>query len=299
MLFQWDLNKKEQHGDFIELSEMLFNKRINAAVSSIATVEGLKVITIAGPTSSGKTTTAFKFSESLYREYKIKSKIISLDDFYKNKSEIPRKADGSLDFEVVGAIDVALILKCVNELITNHETFTPKFDFMIGGRGKDEHMTLAGDEVVILEGLHGLNPAITDNLPKGKFKSVYITIAEKMYLPGNIVISQRDVRLMRRLIRDYKYRNAAPERTFELWESVCDSEEVTIFPFEYNADFYINSLHDYEVCVVKRQAEELLKRIAEDSKYRPKADDLIHKLAHVPEIDEGLVPKDSLLREFI
>lgn len=300
MLFQWDLNKEEQHKNFIELSEMQFNKRIMAVVSNISNIEGVKVITIAGPTSSGKTTTASKISELLYKEDEIKSKIISLDDFYKDKKEVPKREDGSYDFEVIEAIDVELVLKCLNELIEKNETLIPKFDFKRGARREEyDPMKIEKDELVIIEGLHGLNPAIIDNLPKGKFKSVYITIAEKIYMPGNIVISKRDVRLMRRLIRDYKHRNATPELTFQLWEIVCESENVTIFPFEHNADYYISSLHDYEVCVVKHQVEELLEKIGRGSKYYTKAVELIEKLALVPSIEEGLVPEDSLLREFI
>lgn len=299
MLFQWDLNKEEQHKNFIELSEMQFNKRIMSAVSNIANMS-LKVITIAGPTSSGKTTTAAKISELLNKEHGIKSKIISLDDFYKDKKDVPKREDGSYDFEVIDAIDVGLILKCVDELTEKNKTLVPKFDFKRGARCDEyEPMTLDKDELVIMEGLHGLNPAIIDNLPKGKFKSVYITIAEKIYMPGNIVISKRDVRLMRRLIRDYKHRNATPELTFQLWDIVCESENVTIFPFEHDADYYINSLHDYEVCVVKRQVEELLQKIGRGSKYYTKAVELIEKLELVPSIDEALVPEDSLLREFI
>ena len=299
MLLQWDLNNKELHKKYIELCDDEFEIYFGGIVQNILAFEKVKILTISGPSSSGKTTTALKLASELFKSG-VNAKIISMDNFYKNNSDTPKKTDGQPDFETIDALDVELMIKCLTEAVKFNKTKLPKFDFKTGKRKEElRDFELHDHEMIIVEGIHGLNPKLIDNLPGENIKSIYTTIGEKVYLPGDIIFSKRDIRLLRRLIRDYKYRAASPERTFELWETVRESENLYIFPYENNAHIKINSIYKYELNVIKKQALSLLSEMKEDSKYYEKSQDLINKLSHVIEIDEELVPSRSLIREFI
>lgn len=301
MFLQWDLNNKDLHQQYIALCDNEFETYFDGVVQNIASFHNhnLKVLTIAGPTSSGKTTIALKLSRELSK-LGITAKIISMDNFYRGVHDMERKADGKPNFEVLEAIDVDLLIKCIHEAIKYNKTKLPCFNFVKGAREEELiDFELGEHEIMIIEGIHGLNPKIVDNFPKENFKSIYITIGEKVYLPNDITFSKRDIRLLRRLVRDYKYRGASPELTFSLWETVRESESLYIFPYEPNADIKINSLYRYELSVIRQQAETLLSGISQGSPYYARASELMNKLSHVPYIDESLVPESSLVREFI
>ncbi|MCL2775386.1 MAG: hypothetical protein FWD71_18880, partial [Oscillospiraceae bacterium] len=208
--------------------------------------------------------------------------------------------DGKPDFETIDGLDIDLIIKCLNEAVEYNKTRLPKFDFKIGERKPEfTDFELHDNEMIIMEGIHGLNPKIIDNLPHENIKSIYTTIGEKVYLPNDIVFSKRDIRLLRRLIRDYKYRAAAPEFTFMLWDNVRESESLYIYPYENNAHIKINSFYKYELNVIKNQAVKLLSEIKNGSQYYEKSLELVNKLSYVIAIDDELVPSRSLIREFI
>lgn len=299
MLLQWDLNNKDLHKKYVELCDDDFERYFDGIVQNILAFNKVKILTISGPSSAGKTTTALKLASEL-QKYNIKAKIISMDNFYKNNSELPRKLNGKPDFETIDGIDIELLINCLNEAVQYNKTKLPKFDFKTGKR-KEEYndFELGEQEMIIIEGIHGLNPKIINNLPGENIKSIYTTIGEKVFLPNEIIFSRRDIRFLRRLIRDYKYRGATPEFTFFLWESVRESEDLYIFPFENNAHIKINSIYAYELNVVKNQAVKLLSEIKSGSKYYDKSRELIDKLSHIIPIDEELVPSRSLIREFI
>jgi uridine kinase len=230
----------------------------------------------------------------------VNAKIISMDNFYRNREDMPLKQDGQPNFETIESVDIELMIKCLNEAVEFNKTKLPRYDFRTGIRIDEyEDFELYGHEMIIIEGIHGLNPKLIDNLPCENIKSIYTTIGEKVFLPDDIIFSKRDIRLLRRLIRDYKYRAAAPEFTFMLWETVRESESLYIFPYENNAHIKINSFYKYELNVIKEQALKLLAQIKKDSKYYNKSLELIDKLSHVITIDEELVPSRSLIREFI
>jgi len=301
MFLQWDLNNKSLHQNYIELCEQEFETYFDGVVQNIASFhkQKLKVLTIAGPTSSGKTTMALKLSRELDK-LDIKANIISMDNFYKNTDDMEKKEDGKPNFEALEAIDTEMLIKCTNEAIVNNKTKIPVFNFKTGRRENEvKDFVLGKNEIMIIEGIHGLNPKIADNFNRENFRSIYVTIGEKVFMPHDIVFSKRDIRLLRRIIRDYKYRGASPELTFTLWETVRESESIYIFPYEPNADIKINSFHRYELSVMRKQAENSLSLIAKDSVYYERAQELLYKLSHVPYIDESLVPKSSLVREFI
>ena len=299
MLLQWDLNNKDLHKKYVELCDNEFEIYFDSIVQNILAFNKIKILTISGPSSSGKTTVALKLASELFKSG-ITAKIISMDNFYKNREDTPVKSNGELDFETIEALDIKLMIKCLSEAVKYNKTKLPKFDFKIGQR-KEEYrdFELHDHEIIIIEGIHGLNPKIIDNLPNENIKSIYTTIGEKVFLPNDIIFSKRDIRLLRRLIRDYKYRAATPEFTFGLWETVRESESLYIFPYENNAHIKINSFYKYELNVIKDQALKLLTEIKKDSRYYEKASDLINKLFYIISIDEEHVPNRSLIREFI
>ena len=301
MFLQWDLNNKNLHQNYVELCEKVFETYFDEVVQNIVAFhkQHLKVLTIAGPTSSGKTTIALKLSRELSKSG-ITANIVSMDNFFKNKVDMEKKEDGKPNFEILEAIDVEMLIKCINEAIQYEKTKLPVFNFLTGTREDElKDFTLGENEIMIIEGIHGLNPKIMDNFAKEYLRSIYVTVGEKIFLPNDIVFSRRSIRFLRRLIRDYKYRGASPELTFMLWETVCESEGLYIFPYESNADIKINSYHRHELSVMRKQAEELLSNIEKDSSYYERAQGLIRRLVYVPYIDESLVPKSSLVREFI
>ena len=299
MLLQWDLNNKSLHKKYVELCDDEFEIYFDNIVQNILAFNKVKILTISGPSSSGKTTVALKLASELLK-FGVNAKIISMDNFYKNHADSPKKTDGSPNFETIDALDIDLIIKCLNEAVIYNKTKLPKYDFLTGKRKEElKDFELHDHDMIIIEGIHGLNPKIIDNLPCENIKSIYTTIGEKVFLPDDIIFSKRDIRLLRRLIRDYKYRGATPEFTFQLWETVRESESLYIFPYENNAHIKINSFYKYELNVIKEQALKLLPEIKEESKYYEKARELINKLSYVISIDEELVPSRSLIREFI
>ena len=299
MLLQWDLNNKSLHKKYVELCDDDFERYFDSIVQNILAFNKVKILTISGPSSAGKTTTALKLASEL-QKYGTNAKIISMDNFYKNNGELPKKSNGEPDFETIDAIEVELLINCLNEAVQYNKTKLPKFNFKTGQRDdKCKDFELSDHEMIIIEGIHGLNPQIIDNLPAENIKSIYTTIGEKVFLPNDIIFSRRDIRLLRRLVRDYKYRGASPEFTFFLWESVRESEDLYIFPYENNAHIKINSIYAYELNVVKNQSIKLLSEIKNDSKYYEKSLELINKLSYIIPIDEEFVPNRSLIREFI
>ena len=253
MLLQWDLNNKELHKKYVELCDNEFEIYFESIVQNILAFNKVKILTISGPSSSGKTTVARKLASELSKSG-INSKIISMDNFYKNREDTPVKPNGEPDFETIDAIDTALIINCLSEVVEFNKTKIPKFDFKTGKRKEEfRDFELHENEIIIIEGIHGLNPKIIDSLPFENIKSIYTTIGEKVFLPNDIIFSKRDIRLLRRLIRDYKYRAATPEFTFMLWDTVRESESLYIFPYENNAHIKINSFYKYELNVIKEQ----------------------------------------------
>ena len=283
----------------MELCDAEFEIYFGGIVHNILAFNKVKILTISGPSSSGKTTVALKLAADLVR-FGVNAKIMSMDNFYKDHSDMPKKPDGNPNFETIDALDVELLIQCLNEAVAVNKTKLPEYNFKTGRREREyKNFTLRDGEMVIIEGIHGLNPQIINSLPGENIKSIYTTIGEKVFLPGDITFSKRDIRLLRRLIRDYKYRGASPEYTFMLWETVREGENLYIFPYEDNAHIKINSFYKYELNVIKEQALRLLSQVKRDSVYYNKSRELTKKLSHIISIDGAYVPKFSLIREFI
>lgn len=254
---------------------------------------------LAGPSSSGKTTTAALLSKGI-ETMGGKAYTFSLDDFYFPHSVgYPLDENGEPDYECVEALDVELIHRCLGELITKGKSSLPVFDFKSGERinGK-KNISLEENDIIIVEGLHALNPVITDTLDKSRLYKIYVSVSSRVYDEnGDVLLSKRDLRFVRRMVRDYKFRSTGVERTFEVWESVMRGEDKYLFPFEYLADIKINSFHPCEPCVLAERAVELLKS-ALGSEYTLKAMRMIDKLDFFEKIDYSVLPENSLLREF-
>lgn len=286
--------------DFVLKCEERYQNIINDVVKKICEISERKIIMLAGPSSSGKTTTANKLSEALEKS-NIKTYVISLDDFYLNREDIPMLPDGTRDYETVYALDLPCFRKTVNELWLGAKVRVPVFDFVTGKRSDTKYteITLDENDAVIIEGLHALNPEITDKID-GKLVKIYISVSSRIYDKNEkIILNKRNLRFVRRLVRDYKFRGSSVENTYKLWKNVMAGEDEYLFPYRHHADIRINTIHLYEPCVLKQQALPLLKAVELSEPYKEDVKKLCKALEKFEDIDINLVPNDSLLREFL
>ena len=254
---------------------------------------------LAGPSSSGKTTTAELLSKDLIKNGR-GAKVISLDDFYKDQNEKIFFEDGTPDFETVKSLDTEKIKECLSNITEKGECLLPRFSFVTGMREKEPvHLTLEKDEVVIVEGLHALNPVITDSLESEKLTKLYVSVSSRIMNQNGVFLSKRDIRFIRRMVRDYLFRNSGVDYTFYLWNGVRKGEDRYLFPFRPLADIKIDSFHSYEMCVLKETALSLLSHIEKDSPYFERSKKLFEKLSQFVSIEKEKMPESSLLREFI
>lgn len=286
--------------EFTAKCEERYECIINDIANRVSKDEGREIIMLAGPSSSGKTTTARKLSEALEKQG-VKTYVLSLDDFYLNRDDIPTLPDGTQDFETVYALDLECFGNTVNALLKGETVKAPIFDFLTGKRSDTlfNEITLGKSDAVIIEGLHALNPEITDKID-GKLLKIYISVSSRIYDEnGNIILNKRNLRFVRRMVRDYKFRGSTVEHTCRLWKNVMAGEEKYLFPFRDNADIRVNTIHLYEPCVLKHQALPLLYKSNVNDEYKNDISKLCKALEKFNDIDEKLVPADSLLREFL
>ena len=285
---------------FISEWEKKYSDKIESIAKRVAESGVSEIIMIAGPSSAGKTTTAKKLRQALENR-SIGSYTVSLDDFYLNNEDSPRFPDGTPDFETVHCLDIKCFQRKMKELLSKGETDLPEFDFLIGKR-KDayNHIRINPGDVIIVEGLHALNPVITDNLPADRLLKIYINVSSRIYDGnGDIVLNKRNMRFIRRLVRDYKFRGSDVINTYKLWISVCYGEDTYLFPYKDNADIKINTIHLYESCVLREDAIFLLSGVPRASEFYRDSQRLIRSLMKFPVINPDKVPDDSLLREFL
>ncbi len=285
---------------FITQCENRYNNKIKKIALEIAQSGRTEIVMIAGPSSAGKTTSAKKLREHLYA-LGINSHTVSLDDYYVDNCDAPRFPDGTPDFETVDALDIECFQKTMGELLTTNETYLPEFDFLSGKRKREyRHIKISEGDVIIVEGLHALNPKITDHLPDERLLKIYINISSRIYdEDGNIVLNKRNMRFVRRMVRDYKFRGNSVQRSYEMWITVRYGEDTYLFPFKNNADIKLNTIHLYETCVLKDMAIKLLSELPKTSEFYKESQRLIRSLEKFPSINSDSVPEDSLLREFI
>ncbi|MBQ4627424.1 MAG: nucleoside kinase [Clostridia bacterium] len=294
------INKLSENAEsfVIECSENYISS-VKRTAETVYENVSTKIVMLAGPSSSGKTTTAALLSKEVER-LGGKAYTVSLDDFYLNRSEgYPLDENGEPDFECVEALDVELIHSCLRELIDSGESLLPVFDFTTGIRhDASKRIKLNNKDVLIVEGLHALNPVITDTLDKESLYKIYVSVSSRVYDEhGESFLSKRNLRFLRRMLRDYLFRAMPVEGTFDIWKSVTRGENKYLFPFEENADIKLNSFHPCEPCIIGARALPLLKEIKNEA-YADKAQELIRKLELFNKIDCSILPQDCLLREF-
>ncbi len=297
-----DLNEMVESGslpEFIRVNEALHENSIANIAREISKAKS-RVALIAGPSSSGKTTFAERLMIQL-RVLGLRPVSISLDNYYINREMIPIGPDGQRDFEDINTLDLELLNEHLAMLIAGEEIGMPVFDFHSGERLKEHRpMRLAKDQVLVIEGIHGLNGQLTRLIPPElKFK-VYISALTQLNLDAHNRIQTTDVRLLRRMIRDHQYRGASAERTMGMWPSVRRGENKWIFPFQEHSDAMFNSALDYELLFLKPLARELLAKIPEGHPLYLEANRLIKFLNYVLEqTDLTHIPQTSILREFL
>ncbi|MGN1384158.1 MAG: nucleoside kinase [Clostridia bacterium] len=298
----YKLNKAISEGkaqDIISLAEALHEKKISDIADKIIERKNVKAILIAGPSSSGKTTFAKRLGIQL-RLNGLKPVTISVDNYFVERKDNPKHSDGTYDFECIEAIDLKLFNEHLTKLLNGEEIDVPTFNFKTGNKEyHGEKMKLADDEVLVMEGIHCLNDKLTESIPKEQKYKIYISALTVLNIDYYNRISTTDTRLIRRIVRDYQFRSYSALHTLQTWLSVNKGEEKYIYPFQEEADSMFNTSLIYELCVLKKHAHPLLKEITNVSKEFSEAKNLYNLLNYFEDIPDELVPRNSLLREFI
>ena len=283
----------------IQISEALQEKKIAKIADEIAQRKGIKMVLIAGPSSSGKTTTCKRLSVQLAVNG-IKPVGISLDDYFLDRELTPLDEKGEYDFEHLHALNLPLLNEQLTALFQGEEVELPRYDFPTGKSVKSgKRLKLHDDEILVVEGIHALNPELTSQIPKEKIFRVYASALTTILLDNHNYVPTTDNRLLRRIIRDHKYRGVSALDTIRRWPSVRAGENKWIFPYQENADAMFNSAMLFELAVIKSQAEPLLEQVPENVPEHAEAYRLLKFLHYIKPIPETQIPPTSLLREFL
>ena len=283
----------------INISEALQEKKIAKIAEEIASRKGVKLVLLAGPSSSGKTTSCKRLSIQLAVNG-LKPLQISLDDYFVDREKTPKDASGEYDYESIYALDLDLINEQFNALFRGEEVELPKYDFQSGKSKKSGNKLKMNDNnVLVVEGIHALNPELTAHIPQEQIFRVYASALTTILLDNHNYIPTTDNRLLRRIIRDYKYRGVSAQETIHRWPSVRAGENKWIFPFQEDADAMLNTAMLYELAVIKTQAEPLLQQVPENCEEYAEAYRLLKFLKYFKGIPYNNLPPTSLLREFL
>jgi uridine kinase len=297
-----DLNHATELGyssQLIQLGEALQEKRISQIADDIARRKGVRLVLIAGPSSSGKTTTCKRLSVQLAVNG-IKPVNISLDDYFVDREDTPRDATGDYDFEHLHALNLDLFNEQLNALFRGEEVELPRYDFPTGKSMKSgKKLKLADDAVLVVEGIHALNPELTAQIPQEYIYRVYASALTTLLLDNHNYVPTTDNRLLRRIIRDHKYRGVSARESIRRWPSVRKGENRWIFPYQEKADQIFNTAMIFELAVIKCQAEPLLEQVHEDCPEYAEAYRLLKFLRYIKPIPMDQIPPTSLLREFL
>ena len=297
-----DLNEVITKGyspQLIQISEALQEKKIAGIADEIAQRKGIKMVLIVGPSSSGKTTTCKRLSVQLAVNG-IKPVPISLDDYFIDRDQTPRDEKGDYDFEHLHALNLPLLNEQLTALFRGDEVELPRYDFPTGTSQKSgRKLRLGPNEILVVEGIHALNPELTSQIPSNQIFRVYASALTTVLLDNHNYIPTTDNRLLRRIIRDYKYRAVSAQETIRRWPSVRAGENKWIFPYQENADAMFNTAMLFELAVIKSQAEPLLEQVPENCKEHAEAYRLLKFLRYIKPIPETQIPPTSLLREFL
>lgn len=298
----YKLNKEIKEGrtsNVILLSEALHEKKMANIADDIAKRKNVKMVLIAGPSSSGKTTFAKRLGVEL-RLNGLKPVTISVDNYFVERVDNPKDENGDYDFECLEAIDLELFNNHIKTLLDGGTIDVPTFDFKVGTkRYNGEKMHLENDEILVIEGIHCLNDKLTSSIPMEQKYKIYISDLTVLNIDYCNRISTTDTRLIRRIVRDNNFRGYSALHTLRTWASVNRGENKNIFPYQENCDVMFNSSLIYELSVLKKQALPLLQEITNEEPEYAEAKRLAEFLKYFEEVDEGLIPQNSLLREFV
>ena len=285
--------------DIINISEALQEKKIAKIAEDIANRQGVKLVLLAGPSSSGKTTSCKRLSIQLAVNG-LKPLQISLDDYFVDRDKTPKDDNGEYDFESIYALNLDLLNEQFNALFRGEEVELPKYDFPSGKSVKSgKKLKMEPNNVLVVEGIHALNPELTAHIPQEQIYRVYASALTTILLDNHNYIPTTDNRLLRRIIRDYKYRGVSAQETIHRWPSVRAGENKWIFPYQENADAMFNTAMLYELSVIKMQAEPLLQQVPENCEEHAEAYRLLKFLKYFKGIPYNNLPPTSLLREFL
>ena len=297
-----DFNQAIEAGhatDIINISEALQEKKIAKIAEDIANRQGVKLVLLAGPSSSGKTTSCKRLSIQLAVNG-LKPLQISLDDYFVDRDRTPKDDNGEYDFESIYALNLDLLNEQFNALFRGEEVELPKYDFPSGKSVKSgKKLKMEPNNVLVVEGIHALNPELTAHIPQEQIYRVYASALTTILLDNHNYIPTTDNRLLRRIIRDYKYRGVSAQETIHRWPSVRAGENKWIFPYQENADAMFNTAMLYELSVIKMQAEPLLQQVPENCEEHAEAYRLLKFLKYFKGIPYNNLPPTSLLREFL
>ncbi len=297
-----DFNEAVKAGhttDLINVSEALQEKKISQIADAIANRKGVKMVLIAGPSSSGKTTFCKRLSIQMLTNG-IKPVQISLDDYFVDRDKTPKDENGELDYESIYALNIPLINEQFNALFNGEEIELPKYNFQTGMSEKSgKRLHLDENNILVVEGIHALNPELTSQIPAEQKFKVYISALTTILLDDHNYIPTTDNRLLRRIIRDYKYRGVDAQDTIHRWPSVRNGENKWIFPYQENADVMFNTAMLFELAVIKQQAEPLLELVPENCEEHSEAYRLLKFLKYISPIPNKALPPTSLIREFL
>ena len=294
-----DLVVRREIREFIRIAEGFSDRRLSRIADAVYTRrKDIKIVLIAGPSSSGKTTTAKRLAVHL-KTLGMEPDELSLDDFYLPPSAVPRDEKGAPDFECLEALDVPFLNEKLLAILSGAEVTLPRFDFKTGTRKEGRTLRLGRRSILVLEGIHGLNPALTPNIEAKNTFKLYVSALTALNLDDHNRIATTDNRLLRRLVRDYQFRGVGAERTLSMWPGVQRGAEKYIFTFQNEADAVFNSALDYEIAVLKLYAEPLLRSVRPSSPVFSEASRLGALLGSFYPIPSEYVPSLSILREFI
>ncbi len=296
-----ELNREIVSGNFRELmltQEALHEKRIGDIAEEIAT-RSSRVVTIAGPSSSGKTTFSYRLSTQL-RTLGLNPHPISLDNYFVNREHTPKGPDGKYNYECMEALDISLLNENLQDLLAGKEVMLPTYNFISGCREyNDPPMKIGGDDILVIEGIHGLNDKLTYSIPPLDKYKIYISALTTLNLDNHNRISTTQARLIRRIIRDSRTRGSSAQKTISMWESVRKGENENIFPYQEKADAMFNSALIYELAAMKLYADPVLFQVPQGCPEYTEAQRLLKFLDYFLPVDPHDVPLNSILREFI
>lgn len=293
-----DIRNRAEAEEYILACEKRFNDNIDEALEGIFTGGEVKTIALAGPTCSGKTTTAEKITRRIRRAGK-QTVVLSIDDFFLSRDD-RNVVDGEApDYDSAAALDLEYLERFMTRLNAGLPVLVPYFDFSAARRAGYREYIPREEDIYLFEGIQAVYPEVTRLFGKG-YRSIFINVNEDCCYDG-VVLEKEEIRLLRRTVRDRLFRGATPEFTLHLWETVRANEEQNIFPNAVACDLHLESFLEYEPFLLANYGVEMLDSVPKDSRYRPAADEVLVELRefHCPYFEESMVPKNSLFREFI